>query len=92
MGHVNGGVSNHALVRRFARLGASIATAATLLVIVAGNATASPAAQFDFRALICSILASLAAAFGRLGSLFGGFFAGFFSQLLAAFGCGGVSG
>jgi len=78
------GARKHAL-RRLSSLGAAVATAVTMLFIVATNASASPVTQFDFRAIICPILLFLKAAFGP-------FFGGIFDGLLAAFGCTTPSG
>lgn len=82
MGHVSsmGGVSRHALARRIASLGGVVATTATMLFIMVGNAAASPTAQINISALICAILAALQ-------GLFGGIFGGIFGALLARFGC-----
>ena len=87
MGHVSsiGGVSRHALARRVASLGAVMATTATMLFIVVGNAAASPVAQINIQAIVCPILLALRA-------VFGGFLGGFFDALLVRFGCIVTSG
>ncbi len=87
MANVTGGTRNRSLVRRVTSLGAAVATAVTMLVVVISGASASSAAQINFQAIVCPILFALKAAFGNffgLGAVFDG--------LLAAFGCTGPSG
>ncbi len=86
MANVTGGTRNRGLVRRVTSLGAAVATAVTMLVVVSTGATAS-SAQINFQAIVCPILLALRAAFGNffgLGAVFDG--------LLAAFGCTVPSG
>ncbi len=86
MTNVTGGTRKH-LVGRVTSLGAAVAAAVTMLVVVISGATASSAGQFNFQAIVCPILLALKAAFGSffgLGAVFDG--------LLAAFGCGVPSG
>ena len=87
MANVTGGTRKHSLVGRVTSLGAAVATAVTLLVVVMTGATASSAAQINIQAIVCPILLALRAAFGNFFGL-----GAIFDALLAAFGCTVPSG